>query len=502
VTWWKHCACILAPIAISGCITRAPAGPLAQSYSCGFATYVGGSAEGQVRDVAVDRSGNVYIAGGTGSSDFPRTGGAPHQGSYDVFVVKYSSAGRLLWSRLIGGPNYDRAYAIEVDDRGYVYLGGRAGPGYPVTPGVVQARFGGDSNPNRAYGLQDGFVTKLSPDGAHIIWSTFFGGNDRGILRDIDVDDAGNVYGALTGNSVDNPHVSKGAFATKRPSPNFGVVAKISADGTKVLWASYLGGTDGQYAFGTPSIRVDDEGYVVVVSHAACGDMPTTAGAYHRTKAGQSDMHIAKFLPDGSDLVFATYLGGSDIEYGDTHNAALAADGSVIVAATTKSADFPVTEGAAQTRYGGSGGGYNQQGDGFIAKLSADGTTLLASTFYGGTSGEGLEGVAVDPQGSIYVSGGTYSTDMPITAAGRRPASLGPRRPDCCAAKFAPDLTRMLYSTCFGGSDWDLGLAVAVDSNGVFYMTGETKSADFPTLKPMDGSLSGGKNGLLVQFVP
>jgi len=472
------------------------------SYQLGFATYIGGSGHGQVRDVAVDKDGNVYIAGGTGSPDFPATIGPKHQGSYDVFVVKYSLHGKVVWSRLIGGRRYDRAYAVEVDAKGYVYVGGRAGPGYPTTPGVVQPRFGGDSNPNRAYGLQDGFVTKLSPDGARIIWSTFFGGNDRGFFRDIDIDAEGNVYGALCGNFVENPHITAGAFCTQRPAPFFGVVTKISADGKRVVWASYLGGNDAGYAFGTPSIRVDNKGYVVAVSHAASADMPTTPGAYDRTKDGRSDMHIAKFTPNGSGLVFATYLGGSDIEYGDTHNLALAPDGTIIVAATTKSPDFPVTPGAFQRKYGGSGGGYNQQGDGFIARLSAHGRRLLAATFYGGTSGEGLEGVAVDAQGNIYVTGGTYSRDLPVAGSDSRPNNVGPQRPDACAAKFSPDLRTLLFSTYLGGSHWDLGLATAVHSDGTFYLTGETKSRDFPTLHPADRDLSGRKNGILAQLRP
>ncbi|MBL7037058.1 MAG: SBBP repeat-containing protein [Pirellulaceae bacterium] len=474
---------------------------LAESYELGFSTYIGGSGEGQVRDVTVDQHGNVYISGGTSSADFPRTVGQAHQGSYDVFVVKYDKRGQLIWSRLLGGPNYDRAYAVEVDEQGYVYLGGRAGPGYPTTPNAVQPQFGGDSNPNALYGLQDGFVTKLSPDGTQVVWSTFFGGNDRGFFRDIDIDDMGNVYGALCANSVVNPHITLGAYFTNRPSsPSFGIVTKISSDGTDVIWASYLGGQDGGYSFGTPSIRVDDQGYVVVASHTASASMPTTSGAYDRVKNGNSDMHIAKFLPDGSDLVFATYLGGSDIEYGDTHNLALDANGDIIVAATTKSADFPVTSGSFQSLHGGNGGQYSQLGDGFIARLSPDGSRLLAATFYGGSSGEGLEGVGVDSEGNIYVSGGTYSTNLPVAGSLFGPNSIGSGRPDAFVAKFSADLSKLIFGTCIGGSNWDLGLTTPAESDGALYLAGETKSSDFPTGDAVDNDLSGTKNGILVRI--
>jgi hypothetical protein len=396
---WPRAACWLL-LAVAIVITRgALAGTGAGAYEIGVATILGGSEDGQVRDVAVDSNGNVCVAGGTGSADFPTTVGPEHQGWYDVFVTKFNPDGEILWSRLVGGPDYDRAYAIEIDGAEYVCVGDRAGPGYPTTGGVLQGEFGGDANPNRAYGPQDGFVTKLSPDGADVIWSTYFGGDDRSFFRDIDIDRDGNVYGALCTSSVESPHITPDAFSTERPEVSFGVITKMSSDGRRVIWANYLGGTDGGYATGTPSIRVDRDGCAVVATTAAAADVATTEGAHDRQKDGPSDMYIARFSPDGSSLASGSYLGGSDIEYGGTHNLALGPDGSIVVAATTKSADFPVTPGAFQTSYGGSGGWFDERGDGFIARLSPSGE-LMAATFYGGNSGDGLEGVQVDAEGA------------------------------------------------------------------------------------------------------
>lgn len=112
----------------------------------------------------------------------------------DVFVTKLSPDGDLIWSTYLGGPNYDRAYAVEVDSKGDVYVAGRAGEGFPVTFGVVQEKFGGDNDANTLYGKQDGFISKISADGSKLIWSTYFGGFGRGFIRDIDIDVNGRVY--------------------------------------------------------------------------------------------------------------------------------------------------------------------------------------------------------------------------------------------------------------------------------------------------------------------
>ena len=104
-------------------------------------------------------------------------------------------------------------YAVEVDKQGYVYVGGRAGDGFPTTEGAIQPNFGGDSDINRAYGPQDGFIAKLSPSGKQLIWATYFGGNDGSFFRDIDIDSQGNVYGAMTRVSSPNPHITPGALS-------------------------------------------------------------------------------------------------------------------------------------------------------------------------------------------------------------------------------------------------------------------------------------------------
>jgi len=141
----------------------------------------------QARDIAFDSRGNVIVVGGTSASDFRTTPGAydrtygdgtagtglGNAGQTDVFVVKLDSNGRLLWSTFLGGPNYDRAYAVEIGPGDDIFIGGRAGAGFPTTAGVIQRTFAGD--------------------GGTLKWSTYFGESGPGFVRDIAVDAQGRV---------------------------------------------------------------------------------------------------------------------------------------------------------------------------------------------------------------------------------------------------------------------------------------------------------------------
>jgi hypothetical protein len=475
------------------------------TYSLSFSTYLGGAKEDTIRDITVDGKRNIYITGGTQSPTFPTTPGAydrTHNGNMDVFVMKFSPNGQLIWSTFLGGPDYDRAYAIKVDAQGFVYLTGRAGPGFPTTAGAFQTRYQGSKV--SLYGDQNAFVAKLSPDGSTLVFSSYFGTMDGN--RDLALDQSGNIFVASGYDPAKFPPLPTSWFANsykKEPSGADCVVAKISNDGSRVIWATYFGG--GGTESGTPSIRVDKQGYPVLLSFTNSGDLPTTPGAYNRFFRGVWDMFVAKFTPDGSKLIFSTYLGGSDTEFTETHGLAIDDQANVIVAATTKSKDFPTTHTALQRIYGGSGesttgGNTNYPGDGFIAKLSSDGTTLLAATYLGGNSGEGIEGVDVDDEGNVYVSGATYSSNFPVTSDAFQAKNGG--RANFFIAKVAPDLSKLLYGTYLGGRNIDYGRASTVDAHGTIYVAGEVKSTNWATRDALQRSYGGGdSDGALAKFI-
>ncbi len=468
-----------------------------------FSTYLGGSQQDQVRDLATDAAGNIYVTGGTSSSNFPVTGGSLDQsfnGTYDAFVAKLTPSGSMVWATYLGGPNYDRAYAIEVDASGFVYVAGRAGAGFPVTPGAFQTAFQGSPD-DPPYGPQDGFVCKITPNGDAIVFCSYFGTSDPQIVRDVAVDAQGAMY---LGSSSSSGTFPAGWFAgAYRPSPAGGldgVIAKISPDGSQVVWATYIGGS--QDEAGEASIRVNGAGEVYALYTTGSADAPTPGG-FDRTLGGGRDAYLVKLSASGRSLLFGTYLGGSGGESVETHELVLDPEGNPVVATGTRSTDFPTTPGAYQRTFGGAGGpttggGTNYGGDVFIARISASGGQLLASTYVGGSEGEGAEGVGVDAQGNIYISGATYSAGLSFMLSGRQ-SQLGGEA-DLFAIKFAPDLSRIIYGTYLGGTGQDFGRTATVSSNGDFLIGGNILSTNWPVLGALQGQSGGSLDGAIAKF--
>lgn len=453
-----------------------------------FASFLGAIGDDSARDATFDRTGFLYVVGGTASPNFPTTVGAYDRifnGTQDAYVAKFAPDGSLVYSTFLGGPNYDRAYAVEVDDQGLVTIAGRCGSGFPTTPGALQTTFGGDTVPNPLYGPQDGFVARLAADGSTLLWSTYFGGNGPDSPRDMALDAAGNAY-LVTGVDRPNPYVTPGAFDPVFDGPFEGLVAEISADGAQRRWASYFGaaGQDG----GTPSIRVSPNGTVWLLGHTQSESFPVTPGAYQTSPGGGIDLVLLKVQPGGGSLAFATYFGGSGNEFTETHGLAIDGAGQAIVAATTTSANLPLVPASIpapfQPGYGGSGGAgtggqTNYPGDGFVARFSADGSGLVAFTYLGGTFGEGIEGVGVDDSGRVLVGGATYSSDFPATADAFQTAKQ--LRADAFVARFSPDLSTLEFATFLGGNGEDYGRALAVARDGHAVCVGMTASIDFPS---------------------
>ena len=228
---------------------RRPPDAHAAMPSLAFSTYLGGSGDDTIRDVATDSQGNIYLTGSTASRNFPTTPRSYDRrfnGWIDIFVAKLDPSGQLVWSTLLGGPGYDYALAIEVDLQGYVYIGGTAGPGAPVTPGAFQTSYNGYYT-GKAYGDQNAFVAKLKPDGSGLVWASYFGATD--LIRDLAIDQRGDVYVLTNSQSVERGTWPASwfdhAFQRTRNGPSDAVVAKIRSDGSQVVWATYLGAKRG-----------------------------------------------------------------------------------------------------------------------------------------------------------------------------------------------------------------------------------------------------------------
>ncbi|MCM3541322.1 HYR domain-containing protein, partial [Priestia endophytica] len=265
---------------------------------------------------------------------------------------------------------------------------------FPTTPGAFDTTYNGNG---------DAFVTKLDPTGSMLIYSTYLGGTNVEVGNDIVVDAGGNAY--VTGLTFStNFPTTPGAFDTTYNGSGDVFVTKLNPTGSTLIYSTYLGG--GTSTEQGEGIAVDAGGNAYVTGFTHSTDFPTTPGAFDTTLSGFVDAFVTKLNPTGSMLIYSTYLGGTDSDRG--FGIALDAGGNAYVTGFTESANFPTTPGAFDTTYNGSG-------DVFVTKLNPTGSTLIYSTYLGGTNEEGGSGIAVDAGGNAYITGFTNSTDFPTT---------------------------------------------------------------------------------------
>jgi len=460
-----------------------------EPYTREFTTYLGGKSFEQARGVVVDNAGYRIVVGGTQSEDFPITfgpafqaggGNAGSAGYMDVFIVKIDPAGNVLWSRLLGGPNYDRAYDVEVDDTGDIYLCGRAGAGFPTTSGAHQEKFGGGQG--GYYGDQDGFVARLSADG-ELRWATYLGSRDNGVCDDIALAPDGDVV--IAGN-VSVAHDTHGVTANSYQSATAGgwdiYLARMLPDGGDIRTATYYGGSADTY--GHPSVQVDETGAVYVLQATYSDDAPVTDNCLQPANAGERDLIIAKFGADLGTLSAATYFGGSKTDFSEGFTLHVDKEHRVLFGVSTASHDLlqrpQAPTSGVQTIFGG-------EQDVFIGVLSADFGTLRAGTYLGG-SGKDREpqGLFRDPRGRVVVAGASNSRDFPVTAG----SAAGGM--DAFVAVLTPGLDGIVFAPLLGGRGDDTCRISYVDPSGAIHIAGQSSSRNLPTL---NAPSFGDKNG-------
>jgi hypothetical protein len=378
----------------------------------------------------------------------------------DVFVTKLRLDGTIAWSTFLGGPNYDRAYAVEIDADGAIYVAGRAGAGFPTTPGALQVEFAGDRDPNGAYGPQDGFVAKLSADGA-LLWSTYVGDGSFTFIRDIALDAAGNVVAALVGEGV-LPYVTPDAWQPRPGGGSDDAVLKLDGSGSRVLWATHLGRSGEE---GNPSVRVDSDGRVFVLTSTTSDGWFEAGSGFQSERAGEADVLLIRLGADGS-YEAGTYLGGSGAEDTETHHLALDGQGRPALAVRTSSEDCPFPAGARPHRA--------QHGpdehDSYVARLSADLDELIAATYVGPSRGGGSEGIAVDERDAVSIGGATRG-GLAITP-GALQSEFGGER-DAYVMRLSPTLERTLYVSYWGGEGHQGARTLALDREGHIVIAGQ-----------------------------
>lgn len=444
-----------------------------------YSTFLGGTDVDGGASIAVDSAGNAYITGVTSSADFPTVNALQSitDGVKHVFVAKLDATGSaLIYSTYLGGNGTDFGAGIATDSTGNAYVTGVTFSNNFPTMNPLQA---GNA------GANDGFVTKINPTGSALVYSTYLGGTGADGGTSIAVDSSGNAYVAGDTHSSDFPTVN--ALQTTHASDNWDAfVTEINASGSALVYSTYLGGAKDDFSFG---IAVDSSGNAYVTGDTYSTDFPTAnATALQATYGGggNTDAFVTEINSSGSALVYSTYLGG----FGNDHGVGIAVDssGNTYFAGYTASANFPTANPLQSTHGGGSW-------DAVVAKISPSGSAFVYSTYLGGTGDDYGFGIAADSAGNAYITGQTTSTDFPTMNA-LQPANGGTQ--NAFVAMMNPTGSAFVYSTYFGGSGSDAGTAIALDSAGNVYFTGNTSSADFPTTNPLQATYGGGTGDAFV----
>lgn len=408
----------------------------------------------------------------------------------------------IVFSTYTGARTDNWGYTATYGNDGSMYLGGYVneppvGGFYPTTPGAFQLFFGGGTGsvntpgtpPGQGNGIAfacDMGITKFTPNGAQLVYSTYLGGNDNETPHSLVVDAQDNliIYGVAY--SANYP-VSNGAYDASYNGDGDIVVTKFNATGTALLGSTYLGGTatDGinfdpeEFTSGRlkrnygdqnrGEVIVDAAGGIYVASCTNSSDFPVSSGAFQNTLTGSQEGCVFKLSPNCSQLLYSSFIGGSTDDA--CYSIDLGPNGSLYVAGGTMSSDFPTTPGTIHTNY--NGGSY----DGFVALVNATGTQLLASTFIGTIGNDQVYFVKLDGAGNVYFVGQTTG-QYPVQNALYSNPNSGQ-----FISKLTPQLNSVFYSTVFGSGSGSPNIsptAFLVDTCENVYVAGwGTNSSSF-----------------------
>ena len=471
-----------------------------------YATYFGGNAGDTGLAIKVDKNGAVYLAGETLSTQFPPAAtGSPVQSHMsggvntgDAFVAKLDNTGsKLVYFTYLGGSSDDGAYDLAIDATGDAFVTGfTVSPDFPTRNALFPQISGTADSKFNLYPLE-AFVAELNPTGTALIYSTFLGGSDKDVGSGIALDSAGNAY--VTGYTYSTNFPVLNAVQGYLAGLDDVFITKIAAGGRSLVYSTYLGGLSIDEGEG---IAVDGAGYAYVSGYTASTNFPTTVGAAQTNLNGSGvavsvyDAFAAKIVPNGQSLVYSTYLGGSQNDYG--YRIAADQSGNAYLTGATQSPDMPHTEVLGLTL--GEDGTNANNFDAFLIKLSATGTPAYTAQF-GGTANDAGWDLALDPAGRVFVIGITQSTNFPVVNAFDLFRATNSGAQDVFVVAFDTNAARVLYSAYLGGAANDYGYAIAVDGEANAYLSGMTLSSGFPiTPRAFDGALSGSSDEFVAKI--
>lgn len=437
-----------------------------------WGTYLGGSGDDRIEAIAHDSAGRAVVAGETASSDFPTTVGAYDTtlSGTEAFVAKFNSDGSALeFSTFVGGGggDYARALAIDSQDRPII-VGRTLSSDFPLSVGAFDTTI---------LGTREGFIATLTSDGTALEVGSYVGGADYDDVLAVVVDGSDRpIIGGVTRTASD--FATLGAAQTAFGGLYDAFLMKVAADGTSVVWCTYLGGTGDD---GIRSLARDSSGKIYSTGYTNSTDFPTTPGAFDSGQAAY-EAFVSRFSDDGTTLEASTLLGGGLNETG--YGIAIDSQDRPVVAGESSSSNFPTTLGAFDTT---DNGAY----DVFVAKMAADLQSIVMGTHIGGDLSDKALALDLDNADNIIVVGQTSSgADFPTTA-GAFDNTFGGNS-DVFVCKLSADGSTLNYSTFLGEAGNEQANGVLVDANGHAWVAGSTNSTFPTTVGAFDTSASGG----------
>jgi hypothetical protein len=344
--------------------------------------------------MVVDDDGLIYITGGTSGSFFEMSGGydTSFNGDHDAFVICLDALGNLVWGTYIGGSAFDKAYDIEIDNSGNIYVVGET----RSTDFPWDEEFG-----ENLQSYRDAFVVVLNQTGTRLLHSAILGGSGYDLASGVAIDYKGDVY--VTGWTDSFNIVTKNAIQDEKGGERDGFIYKISSSWSRLMYATYYGGTDFDLPY---SIRVDSKGRVHICGVTHSKDLLTFNPITNRG-AGTTDGFLLTISENGTTVEFASYLGGREM---DQINALiLDSEDSLYVVGTTSSSNFPTAIAYNSTKSG------TTDDDCFVSKIETDTFELVCSTYFGGSGTDHANSFVIDEYGTAYVVGESASQDLPMT---------------------------------------------------------------------------------------
>ncbi len=438
-----------------------------------YSTYLGGSTSSSSSGITVDSQGNIYVAGSTRSLDFPTKN--PFQPNLandtlltDVFITKFDPTGKnLIYSTYLGGSLKDVAGAIGVDAEGYAVVTGQTfSKNFPVRS-AVQSSLADSSNDG------DVFVTRINPMGNDIVYSTYLGSWDKDESNDLYVSADGNAYvtGNTDGRYLDAEYktifpLTSGAYKT-----TFGFLES---------WGYFVSALNPQGNF-IYSTLIHGEGYVESQISVDATGKAYLMRSFDNSTCDEYTPNIIILNSTGSSIVDSFSFCGEGYGF----DLALDSKNNIYIIGATWSDDIPTTANAFQSAFSGGQ-------DVFLQKINSTGTSILYSSFLGGSDVEWPQAISVPAENKVFILGSTYSPDFPIKDAFES-EFLG-EYSDLFLSHF--DLSKsgsesLVFSTFFGGSGTELPTGLTTDINGNAYISGWTMSSDFPIKEAYQSTLNG-----------